>query len=216
MCRIGRVRPSSSISARLFCRGCILQPLFVPSQGKRQQQQPEERGRLSLSDPGNLRCAPPLTQCPALSSRSPAAAGSSRIPVASGPSSPSSSVWVPRDRAGSDPRREPLLPEGLRAQHASHRCRRPGARWGSIISFSSFVTVTYRASASFRLFQGYRPVHALTFAYDLVCVISYDEKTDWPFDAVYEVTHELHFTIAKILRYWRDQTYVLPMRNGHL
>ncbi|KAM7310704.1 DIS3-like exonuclease 2 isoform X2 [Ixodes scapularis] len=98
------------------------------NKGKRQQQQPEERGRLSLSDPGNLRCAPPLTQCPALSSRSPAAAGSSRIPVASGPSSPSSSVWVPRDRAGSDPRREPLLPEGLRAQHASHRCRRPGAR----------------------------------------------------------------------------------------
>lgn len=82
---------------------------------------PPLEGGLSLSDPGNLRCPP------------------SRIPVS-------------RDRSGSDPRSPPLqLSEGLRAKHASHKCRRPGSsqlRSGSDPATSPSVSGLRRSPCS--------------------------------------------------------------------
>nr|XP_050038990.1 DIS3-like exonuclease 2 isoform X1 [Dermacentor andersoni] len=88
-----------------------------------------ERGRLSLSDPSNLRAN---ASSAATAARSPLAGRHTSVPVSASPSSSSSGAasWGPtRDRAASDPRRgggSALLPPALKAQHAAHRCKRKG------------------------------------------------------------------------------------------
>ncbi|KAH6934111.1 hypothetical protein HPB50_020322 [Hyalomma asiaticum] len=87
-----------------------------------------ERGRLSLSDPSNLRA----NASSAAAARSPLAGRHPSVPLSASPSSSLSGAasWGPtRDRAASDPRRglgAALLPPELKAQHAAHRCKRTG------------------------------------------------------------------------------------------
>lgn len=104
-----------------------------------------ERGRLSLSDPSNLRAnAHPSSSPPPAVGRSPLAGrhNAAGTPLSASPLSSSSggccggaASWggSPRDRAGSDPRSVattsgavPFLSPGLKAQHAAHRCKRTG------------------------------------------------------------------------------------------
>ncbi|KAH6919789.1 hypothetical protein HPB50_029223 [Hyalomma asiaticum] len=101
-----------------------------------------ERGRLSLSDPSNLRA----NASSAAAARSPLAGRHPSVPLSASPSSSLSGAasWGPtRDRAASDPRRglgAALLPPELKAQHAAHRCKRtgggppPGSRFTVLMS----------------------------------------------------------------------------------
>ncbi|KAL3189276.1 hypothetical protein MRX96_002945 [Rhipicephalus microplus] len=85
-----------------------------------------ERGRLSLSDPSNLRA-----NASSAAARSPLAGRHPSAPLSASPSSSLSGAasWggSTRDRSASDSRRvAALLPPELKAQHAAHRCKRTG------------------------------------------------------------------------------------------